>query len=163
MMDGSRPTLDDIVAEQEADAPAAQPAIVDDPKARAARLKAPQMHIVPSTALAWLAEAMRNGAIEKDYGERNWVAGEQIDITVYIDAAFRHLMAIAEGEDFAEDSGIPHAAHLMANMAIILDARAAKKLRDDRLNGNVIGFAETQREILERRARYEAKQAAKAA
>ena len=102
----------------------------------------------------------RNGAIEKAYGERNWVAGEQIDMTVYLDAAARHLMSLYEGEDFAEDSLVLHAAHLMACMAIIIDARACKKLRDDRLNGNVVGLAETQREILERRRAYEEKQAA---
>ena len=65
------------------------------------------------------------------------------------------VLALNEGEDVADDSLVLHAAHLMATAAIIIDARACGKLRDDRVNGDAAGFARTQQEILARRAAWQ--------
>lgn len=133
--------------------------VVENPKESVGRRKAPQLSIVPTTALAWLAEALRNGAIEKNYGVRNWRESE-VCLTTYLDAAGRHLMALQEGEDVAEDSLVLHAAHLMATCAIIIDADACGTLVDDRVLGRPDALAMVQAEILERRARVDGRKAA---
>lgn len=62
---------------------------------------------------------MKGGADK--YGRYNWrMTG--VDLEVYINAAFRHLMAIMDGEWLDAESGLPHAAHLMANGAVMVDA-----------------------------------------
>ncbi|MCC4298461.1 dATP/dGTP diphosphohydrolase domain-containing protein [Aurantimonas coralicida] len=133
--------------------------VVENPKQAIGRRKAPQMSVVPATALAWLAEALRNGAIEKVYGIKNWRESE-VCLTDYLDAASRHLMAMQEGEDVADDSLALHAAHLMATCAIIIDADACGTLRDDRVLGRPDVFAQVQADILARRAAFEERRAA---
>lgn len=132
---------------------------VENPKQAVGRRKAPQMSVVPSTALAWLAEALRNGGVEKNYGIKNWRESE-VHLTDYLDAASRHLMALQEGEDVADDSLVLHAAHLMATCAIIIDADACGTLRDDRVLGRPDVFAKVQAEILARRAAFDEREAA---
>jgi len=87
------------------------------------------MHLVPTTALRPLGRVMRGGADK--YGPYNW-RDDRVTMSVYYDAAMRHLMAMWEGEDSDPESGEPHQAHVMACMAIILDAQAAGSLNDDR-------------------------------
>ncbi len=102
------------------------------------------------TSTAWLAEAHADGA--RKYGPLNW-RDAAIPLTVYIDAAIRHLLALKEGEDCSSDSGLRHAAHVMAGMSIVLDAAACGKLVDDRVNGRPDALAEVQAEILTLRER----------
>lgn len=65
------------------------------------------------------------------YGRLNWRhAG--VRASVYMDAALRHLYAWFEGEDVAPDSGVSHLGHVLACVAILLDAQQAGKLLDDR-------------------------------
>ena len=45
----------------------------------------------------------------------------------------RHLSRWFEGEDLDTDSTLPHLAHVLACVAIIVDAEAAGKLNDDRM------------------------------
>lgn len=117
-----------------------------NPKTIVGRLKAPCLSPVPATSLAWLAEAHADGA--RKYGPLNWRA-VPIPLTVYIDAAIRHLLALKEGEDCASDSHLPHAAHIMAGMSIILDAVACGTLIDDRVHGRPDAFAKVQAQILQ--------------
>lgn len=102
-----------------------------DPKAPASAIKLP-LHLIPPSAAAWLAMALKSGADK--YGAYNWRAldGRRLNVTTYIAAAQRHLAALLDGEDNDPESGLPHAAHVMAGMAILLDARAAGTLEDDR-------------------------------
>ena len=88
------------------------------------------MHLWPQTATIWGAMAMLDGATK--YGRSNWRA-TGVRASIYNDAIFRHLSAWFEGEDIDPDSGLPHLAHLLASVAIIVDAIAAGKLRDDRM------------------------------
>lgn len=77
----------------------------------------------------WWALAQADGAYK--YGTKNWRA-KKVRISVYLEAARRHIMLMVAGEDIDRKSGVPHAGHVMACMAIIEDARAAGCLVDDR-------------------------------
>ena len=103
----------------------------ENPKAIAGRQRFPQLSVVPSTSLAWLAEAHADGA--QKYGTLNW-RSQPHSLTSLIDAAVRHLLAMKEGEDVASDSLLPHAAHVLAGMSVLLDAEACGTLIDDRVN-----------------------------
>jgi len=83
----------------------------------------------PSTATAMGCMGMLDGALK--YGRSNWRAAG-IRTSVYVDAILRHALALWEGEDIDPDSGLPHEAHLLATVAILVDARAAGKALDDR-------------------------------
>lgn len=91
--------------------------------------KKPPLHLIPSSPLARLAMVMKLGA--QKYGPYNW-REKEVRLTVYISAAERHLRALLDGETLDPESNQPHAAHVMACMAIILDAMDIKKLVDDR-------------------------------
>jgi hypothetical protein len=75
-------------------------------------------HTIPPIAKVYLALAMMEGA--KKYGWFNW-RKFPIDHKFYTDAAERHLTALQDGEWLDKDSGLPHAAKVMACMAILLD------------------------------------------
>jgi hypothetical protein len=65
------------------------------------------------------------------YGRANWrEAG--IRTSIYYDALLRHTVAYFEDEDLDPDSGLPHECHMLACIAILIDAKAAGKLTDDR-------------------------------
>lgn len=72
---------------------------------------------------------MANGMLK--YGRSNFRA-IGVKTSIYIDAAKRHLDAFFEGEECDPDDGVPHLAAALACIAIIVDARAAGKLNDDR-------------------------------
>ena len=74
------------------------------------------------------------------YGRDNW-REKPVLMSIYLEAADRHIAAMRAGEDFDPDSEIniggkiirtAHSGHVMACMAIIEDARAAGCLIDDR-------------------------------
>lgn len=99
-----------------------------NPKDALASNKVP-LHLWPETASALGAMAFLDGASK--YGRSNWrVAG--VRASIYVDAARRHLALWFEGEDADPDSGLPHLAHVLACVAILVDAQAAGKLTDDR-------------------------------
>ena len=99
-----------------------------NPKDAIATNKIP-MHLWPSTATAMGSLALLYGA--RLYGRSNWrEAG--VRASVYVSACQRHLAAWYEGEDFDPDSQLPHIAHALACLAILVDAKAANKLTDDR-------------------------------
>lgn len=87
------------------------------------------LHLVPLTAVAVASLAHLEGACK--YGTWNWrVAG--VRASIYVDAALRHIGAWLNGEDADPDSGVPHLGHALACLNIIIDAKAAGKLYDDR-------------------------------
>ena len=69
------------------------------------------------------------------YGKMNW-RKNKVKETVYIEAAMRHMYAAMDGEDCDSESGQSHYAHVMACMAILLDAKATGNLVDDREANN---------------------------
>lgn len=89
------------------------------------------LHLWPETATALGCLALLEGNLK--YGRTNWRAAG-VKSSIYFDACKRHLNAwFDEGEDIDLESGLPHLAHALACIAIIVDAKAAGKLTDDRL------------------------------
>lgn len=103
----------------------------------------PSITAVPGTAILHLALAMQNGVTK--YGKYNW-REKEIPACTYVDAAYRHLMAWIDGEEYATDSGVHHLAHAMACCAILLDAAEGGHLIDDRgakgESANLIAYME---------------------
>ncbi len=89
----------------------------------------PPMHHVPPVALMELGLVMQGGA--RKYGLMNW-RKDKVSLSTYYDAAMRHLFSMWDGEWYDPESGRPHAAHVMACMAVILDADELNTMNDDR-------------------------------
>jgi hypothetical protein len=89
------------------------------------------LHLWPVTATALGSLGLLDGMLK--YGRSNFRA-VGIRASIYYDAASRHLNAWFEGESVDPDSGLPHLAHALACLAIIVDAEAAGKLNDDRMH-----------------------------
>lgn len=107
----------------------------------AAGLAKPAIHLAPSSAIILMAMVFELGA--RKYGPFNWRETAVVR-SIYLDAAQRHLLALQDGQDMDEESGLPHEAHIMCCMAIVIDARELGKLIDDR------GPAGTAAELLKR-------------
>lgn len=100
----------------------------ENPKDRLG-LKKPRLALVPPASLVYEALAMQNGA--EKYGPYNW-REKKVKLMVYLDAALRHIESFVDGEECAEDSGVPHLAHAKACLGIIADAKETGNLEDDR-------------------------------
>lgn len=100
----------------------------DNPKDAIGAGKLP-LHLWPTTATALGSVALLEGALK--YGARNFRAG-RARASIYYDAARRHLDAWFEGEDDDPQSGLPHIAHALACLAIIVEAQSAGTFMDDR-------------------------------
>lgn len=88
------------------------------------------LHLWPTTASMMGCLALLDGMLK--YGRSNFrEAG--VRASIYYDACNRHLNAWFEGEDTDPDSGLPHLAHALACIAVIVDAESAGKLVDDRM------------------------------
>lgn len=83
----------------------------------------------PINSIRLLGLVHNNGA--EKYGTLNW-RKHTVSASVYYNAAWRHMAAWYEGDDLDPESGLPHLAHVMACMSIILDAEKFGKLNDDR-------------------------------
>ena len=102
----------------------------DNPKTQYGEKKL-KMSSTPVMPLQEMGKVFELGA--KKYGRYNWRL-HAVSATVYYDAALRHLMAWFEGEDTDPESGVSHLAHVMACMAILMDAQKNGKLKDNRLD-----------------------------
>ena len=69
------------------------------------------------------------------YGEFNW-RNCSLQLSTYLDAIDRHLIALRAGEDRDRESGLYHAAHINACTAIIMEAKQLGILSDDRFAGD---------------------------
>lgn len=87
------------------------------------------LHLWPETATALGCLGLLEGALK--YGRSNWRA-VGVKASIYYDACKRHLNKWFEGEELDPDSGLPHLAHALACLAIVVDAEAAGMLTDDR-------------------------------
>lgn len=72
--------------------------------------------LIPPSATKALAEVLTYGA--KKYKANNWLRG---DVERYRDAAFRHWEAYRSGEKLDTESGLPHLAHLLTNIAFLIE------------------------------------------
>ena len=97
-------------------------------------------HLWPETATALGALGLLDGALK--YGRANFrVIG--VRASIYYDALRRHMNKWFEGEETDPDSGLPHLAHALACLAILVDAQAAGKLNDDRqVKGGYIEYVQ---------------------
>jgi hypothetical protein len=114
------------------------------------------LHLWPETATILGSMAMLDGALK--YGRSNFRAmGARASI--YVDAVRRHLGRWFEGEDLDPDSGLPHLAHALASLAILVDAHAAGRLTDDRAfpGGALALMAAMAPEVARLRALHEGK------
>lgn len=119
--------LDELQDEMDKAADMDTDLVLENPKDVIGRTKLP-LHLWPATATAMGSIALLNGACK--YGRSNWrVAG--IRASVYVDALGRHMAAWMEGEE-TDAEGVPHLSSALACLAILVDARAAGKLDDDR-------------------------------
>lgn len=88
------------------------------------------MYLWPNTATIYGCLALFDGAGK--YGRSNYrVLG--VKSSVYYSALRRHLDSWFEGEDCASDSGLPHLAHALADLAILVEATEMGILIDDRM------------------------------
>jgi len=92
-------------------------------------IKKVPLHLVPPASTIYQALAMWNGA--EKYGPYNW-REKKVIASIYIDATMRHLAAWLDGEEYADDSKLPHLAHALACIGIIVDAFETGNLIDDR-------------------------------
>ena len=99
-----------------------------NPKDRIAKKK-PPLALVPAALLIHTSGAMADGG--RKYGPYNF-RQSPIKGTVYIEAAMRHLLALLDGENVAQDSLVHHMGHVAACAAIYLDAMETGNLIDDR-------------------------------
>lgn len=102
--------------------------MTENPKAAAGRQKIEYAH---TPALPALYQAAVHDLGAGKYGSYNW-RDRPIKISDYISAMRRHLALLESGDWDDEESGLPHLAHVMATAAIVIDARAAHCLIDDR-------------------------------
>jgi hypothetical protein len=100
----------------------------DNPKTALGEAKA-KLSDTPTIGIQLLGRVHTMGA--NKYGRFNW-REHTVSSSVYYDAALRHLMAWFNGEDIDPESGLPHLAHVMACMSILLDADEQGKLNDNR-------------------------------
>ncbi len=104
----------------------------NNPKSKFGVKKVP-LHLVPPSAIIYMAKAFGNGT--EKYGAYNWRT-TNIAASVYYAAALRHLIAWWDGEQVAADSGLPHLAHALACLALLVEGTEVGNLVDDRpLNG----------------------------
>lgn len=87
------------------------------------------LDLVPSTIQAYASVSFAEGALK--YGKYNWRA-IGVRASIYTAAAMRHLQKWHNGEERDPETNVPHLASVIACVGIILDARHAGRLNDDR-------------------------------
>lgn len=95
-----------------------------------------RLDLLDLDALREVARVMEFGAITKGYGVQNYAVAP-ISLRTYIGATLRHVGDSQAGEDVAPDSELDHWAHIAANAMIVLKAKLAGVLIDDRGPGPV--------------------------
>ena len=91
--------------------------------------KKPPLAQLPLIALAHASTAHYDGDLK--YGFRNW-REKPVEALTYVNAAMRHLMLWAEGEEQARDTKVNNLGAVIACCAILLDAQANEALIDNR-------------------------------
>jgi hypothetical protein len=81
-------------------------------------------------ALEGLARVFAFGAEIKGYGKHNWKKG--LRITEVVDSLDRHKLALLNGQDTDDESGIPHVDHLLWNALVLSEMFHTRPDMDDR-------------------------------
>lgn len=85
--------------------------------------------LVPAVTMAYLALGHLEGDLK--YGRTNW-RESGVRTMIYIDACLRHIEKFKDGEWEDPTTKVPHLANALACLSIIIDAKHADKLNDDR-------------------------------
>lgn len=105
-----------------------EPTKLSNPKDAAGDSKVPLWLLSPIAKAKW-ALAQFAGMVK--YGAWNWrVAG--VRASTYSSAIQRHHDGWLSGEEFDPDDGTDHLANIMACCSLLIEAKAAGKLTDDR-------------------------------
>lgn len=89
------------------------------------------LSLFPPVAHIYGALGMMNGAGK--YGPYNWRdPSKKIQMMIYLSALQRHISALIDGEDIAQDSKLPHLAHIIAGAGILADATEGGWVIDNR-------------------------------
>lgn len=94
-----------------------------------------RLDLNPPEALYGMAMAFEDGA--KKRSAHNWEVGESASTWSFMDriaAIERHIQQFKLGHDLATDSQIHHAAHIIANAAMLYTAYIRGLGNDDRLS-----------------------------
>lgn len=84
--------------------------------------------LLPVTATEGMLRVLQFGA--NKYAAHNWRKG--FNWTRLVAASFRHLAAIARGEDIDDESGLPHVDHLACCVAFLSEHQKLKLGKDNR-------------------------------
>jgi hypothetical protein len=101
----------------------------------------PRMDLISPLAMAYLAHVLSFGA--EKYEEHNWRKG--IPISKLVAASSRHLEAIKAGILFDDETGLPHAAHLMCEAMFICEQMTASYWQE---NNDSFTLEEDQKQLL---------------
>lgn len=99
-----------------------------NPKAAVGDTKVPLALCSPIAEAHW---ALAQFAGMNKYGAWNWRAAG-VRVSTYVSAMRRHIAAYVSGEEFDPVDGTHHLGNIMACAAILLEAREAGMLTDDR-------------------------------
>lgn len=102
--------------------------IFANPKKRYGDAK-PPLGLFPSVATVYAAKVLQHGA--EKYGAYNW-RKDAVEAETYYHAVLRHINAWWDGETLDPESGLPHIAHALSGLAILLDADSIGMLIDNR-------------------------------
>lgn len=83
---------------------------------------------VPRSAVEAVASVLAYGA--RKYDRRNWRKGAEW--TRFAASALRHLFKWLDAEDLDDESGLPHLAHAMCNLAFLVEWAKTHPELDDR-------------------------------
>jgi len=124
-----------------------------NPKDAAAVTRVPLWLCSPIAKAHW-ALAQFAGLVK--YGAWNWRSAG-VRSSIYLSAMQRHMDKYMSGEELDDVDETHHLANIMACCAILLDAKAAGKLIDDR--PPVVGLADTYAFVLSKMERIKAQYA----
>lgn len=88
----------------------------------------PPISLIPREALIEEAKAFQFGSTKHG----RYAFREGVKYSRLIDAALRHILALADGENIDEESGCNHAANARANLGMLLFMMEHRKDMDDR-------------------------------
>ncbi len=91
--------------------------------------KAP-LHLLDIGALTDTAMVFGYGAVK--YPPNNWRKG--MHVTRILNSVHRHVLALQNGEDIDEESGLKHAAHAMSGLMMFIGTMRDMPEFDDRYN-----------------------------
>lgn len=103
-------------------------------------VKEARFDLMPSDALWYVARVFGKGA--EKYAERNWERGLKWGASK--GALDRHLALFWAGQDFDEESGLPHLAHVAWHSLVLLAMFLRKDGEDDRSSREANGLMDAE-------------------